>query len=109
MSGVVARVVTAGGGVVMMESFPSSSGELEIDTEGDLAGDLPHPDTRLCLTGVTGVGGVVWIGMTVVRLSLLLLSVEVVLLLVRSCNWSCCFFKVFLLLLEEREKEDDEN
>lgn len=87
-------------GVFEGMSLLTSSGELESEAVlGDFTGDLPQPEARLCLTVVTGVLGVTGV---VAAGSISLVSDEAVLLLVRSCNCSCCFFIVFLFLQAKR-------
>lgn len=87
-------------GVFVGMSLLTSSGELESEAVlGDFTGDLPQPEARLCLTVVTGVLGVTGV---VTAGSISLVSDEAVLLLVRSCSCSCCFFIVFLFLQATR-------
>lgn len=86
-------------GLLEEMSLLTSSGELDREAVlGDFTGDLPQPEARLCLTAVTGVLGLTGV---VVANSTDLVSEEAVLLLVRSCNCSCCFFNAFLFLQEE--------
>lgn len=80
-------------------SLLTSSGELDREAVlGDFTGDLPQPEARLCLTVVTGVLGVTGF----VETNSTDLVSEAVLLLVRSCNCSCCFLNAFLFLQIEK-------